>query len=104
MGRRDDRKLIVGLDIGTSKVVAIVGELSADDKLEATVERNVLVQLDNLRTHPSVQAKESSGDLVLEGWVYRIDTGEVKVCTSGRSEFVPVESFSQPDRSSSTVA
>ena len=27
MGRRDDRRLIVGLDIGTSKVVAIVGEL-----------------------------------------------------------------------------
>ena len=34
MGRRDDRRLVVGLDIGTSKVVAIVGELSADDRLE----------------------------------------------------------------------
>ena len=34
MGRRDDRRLVVGLDIGTSKVVAIVGEISADDRLE----------------------------------------------------------------------
>ena len=34
MSRRDDRRLIVGLDIGTSKVVAIVGEISADDRLE----------------------------------------------------------------------
>ena len=34
MRRRDDRRLIVGLDIGTSKVVAIVGELSAEDRLE----------------------------------------------------------------------
>ena len=34
MRKRDGRRLIVGLDIGTSKVVAIVGELSADDRLE----------------------------------------------------------------------
>lgn len=34
MARRDERKLLVGLDIGTSKVVAIVGELSSDDRLE----------------------------------------------------------------------
>ena len=34
MGRRDDRKLVVGLDIGTSKVSAIVGEISPEDKLE----------------------------------------------------------------------
>ena len=34
MGRRDDRKLVVGLDIGTSKVCAIVGEISPEDKLE----------------------------------------------------------------------
>jgi cell division ATPase FtsA len=31
VGRRDDRKLVVGLDIGTSKVVAIVGEVSPED-------------------------------------------------------------------------
>ncbi len=34
MAKRDDRKLIVGLDIGTSKVVAIVGEILADGRLE----------------------------------------------------------------------
>src|SRR5690606_17365127 len=34
MGRRDDRKLLVGLDIGTSKVVAIVGALSPENRLE----------------------------------------------------------------------
>ena len=36
MRRRDDRRLVVGLDIGTSKVVAIVGEVSAEGKLEVT--------------------------------------------------------------------
>ena len=34
MGRRDDRKLVVGLDIGTSKISAIVGEISPEDRLE----------------------------------------------------------------------
>jgi cell division protein FtsA len=34
MAKRVDKNLIVGLDIGTSKVVAIVGEISADDEIE----------------------------------------------------------------------
>ncbi|MDE2304142.1 MAG: cell division protein FtsA [Gammaproteobacteria bacterium] len=34
MAKRSDRNLLVGLDIGTSKVVAIVGELQADGTLE----------------------------------------------------------------------
>jgi cell division protein FtsA len=32
--RRDDKRIIVGLDIGTSKVVAIVGELQDDSQIE----------------------------------------------------------------------
>jgi cell division protein FtsA len=34
MGKRTDKNLIVGLDIGTSKVVALVGALGDNDKLE----------------------------------------------------------------------
>lgn len=34
MSRKVDKNLIVGLDIGTSKVVAIVGEVTPDDKIE----------------------------------------------------------------------
>jgi cell division protein FtsA len=34
MGSAQDKKMIVGLDIGTSKVVAIVGEISPDGKTE----------------------------------------------------------------------
>ncbi|HEY6130698.1 MAG TPA: cell division protein FtsA [Halioglobus sp.] len=34
MGSVQDKKLIVGLDIGTSKVVAIVGEIGADGSIE----------------------------------------------------------------------
>ncbi len=34
MSKKAERKLIVGLDIGTSKVVAIVGEIGDDDEIE----------------------------------------------------------------------
>ncbi|MEM9172443.1 MAG: cell division protein FtsA [Pseudomonadota bacterium] len=34
MARKPDQNLIVGLDIGTSKVVAIVGEIAEDDTIE----------------------------------------------------------------------
>jgi len=34
VARREDRKLLVGLDIGTSKVAAVVGELSPENVLE----------------------------------------------------------------------
>jgi cell division protein FtsA len=34
MGKKTDKNLIVGLDIGTSKVVAIVGEVAADGEME----------------------------------------------------------------------
>ena len=34
MGKKIDKNLIVGLDIGTSKVVAIVGEISPEDEIE----------------------------------------------------------------------
>src|SRR5690349_17081948 len=34
MARKNDRNLIVGLDIGTSKVVAIVGEMAHDNRIE----------------------------------------------------------------------
>ena len=34
MVKRTDKNIIVGLDIGTSKVVAIVGEVRQDDEIE----------------------------------------------------------------------
>ncbi|MCH8976834.1 MAG: cell division protein FtsA, partial [Proteobacteria bacterium] len=34
MTKKMDKNLIVGLDIGTSKVVAIVGEISSEDDIE----------------------------------------------------------------------
>jgi carbonic anhydrase len=49
-------------------------EQAIDDR---AVEQNVLVQINNLRTHPCVAAGIARGDLAVYGWVYRIETGDV---------------------------
>lgn len=51
--------------------------LDTKEKLTATVEENVLVQLENLRTLPSVASALKGGRIRLHGWVYKIETGEV---------------------------
>jgi carbonic anhydrase len=45
--------------------------------LLALTEHNVVAQLKNLRTHPSVAARLEQGDLALHGWVYHIGDGTV---------------------------
>ncbi|MEM9657305.1 MAG: carbonic anhydrase, partial [Planctomycetota bacterium] len=38
---------------------------------------NVLVQLENLRSHPSVAAAIGRGELQVHGWLYKFETGQV---------------------------
>jgi carbonic anhydrase len=45
--------------------------------LTATIEENVLVQLESLRTHPAVAAAINRGVLKVHGWVYKLETGQV---------------------------
>ncbi len=48
-----------------------------EDPALRRVAANVMVQLEQLRTHPSVAAAEARGALALHGWIYRFETGEV---------------------------
>src|SRR5580700_2949220 len=48
-----------------------------DQDLLAVTEHNVVAQLNNLRTHPTVAARLKEGDLALHGWVYHIGPGTV---------------------------
>lgn len=51
--------------------------LTGEARLTAAIEENVLVQIENLRTHPSVASRLARGDLKLHGWVYNFERGEV---------------------------
>ena len=59
--------------------------------LLALTEQNVIQQLNNLRTHPSVAARLDQGDLRLHGWLYDLGEGEVTAYDPGQDAFVAVE-------------
>jgi carbonic anhydrase len=70
--------------------------LEGEARLTATVEENVLVQLENLRSLPSVADKVAEGKLELHGWVYKLETGEVFAYDSSEGQFVPLSGIRFP--------
>ena len=72
------------------------GHLEGNRLVTATVQENVLVQLENLRTLPAVGARLVRGDLHLHGWVYKIETGEVFAYDSASGQFLPLAEYKYP--------
>lgn len=71
MAKKSERKLIVGLDIGTSKVVAVVGELAAENTIEVIgigsnpsrgLKRGVVVNIES--TVQSIQRAVEEAELM----------------------------------------
>lgn len=62
-----------------------------DQRLSLAVEENVLVQLENLRTHPTVAAAIGRGETRLHGWVYKFESAEVLAFNPDKKEFVHLE-------------
>ncbi|MCX6119141.1 MAG: carbonic anhydrase [Proteobacteria bacterium] len=62
---------------------------NGDFTLNDVVEDNILVQADNLRTHPSVSAGLRAGRIHLYGWVYNFEAGMVKIYDGKNKRFVP---------------
>jgi carbonic anhydrase len=53
------------------------GYLDGDARVTAAVQENVLVQLENLRSFEFVARRLRSGVLKMNGWVFKIATGQV---------------------------
>ena len=70
-----------------------VGDLSDPEYLLALTERNVVEQLKNLHSHPSVAARLKQGNLKLHGWVYHIGKGNVTTYSRRREKFVRVRTI-----------
>lgn len=79
-------------------------ELEGEALFTATVQENVLAQLENLRTHPAVAGRLALGDLHLHGWVYKIETGEVFAFDPGAGQFVPLTAISETPQKPRRVA
>jgi carbonic anhydrase len=74
---------------------AVVDEIcegqSDEQKVMELARQNVLAQMDNLKTHPSVAAAIVKRGLQLHGWVYQIEHGEIHAWSPANHAFVPLE-------------
>lgn len=82
MSKKSDKDLIVGLDIGTSKVVAIVGEVTADGRIEIVglgshpsrgLKRGVVVNIES--TVHSIQRAIEEAELMAGCQIHSVYTG-----------------------------
>jgi carbonic anhydrase len=64
--------------------------LEGEQLLTACVEENVLVQLENLRTHPVIAAGLARKTVNLHGWVYKLATGDVFGFNPDEGQFTPL--------------
>lgn len=75
---------------GTRRLVAEnYGHLEGDALATAAAEENVLAQIENLRTHPSVHSRLARRELAIFAWVYKIQTGDVFQYSPEQEEYVP---------------
>ena len=65
-------------------------DLPEEERLTMCTKENVLVQVESLRTHPSVYAALAFGKLRLHAWVYEIESGHVFAFDASEGQFVPV--------------
>jgi carbonic anhydrase len=65
-------------------------DLDGQELLNVAIQEHVLVQLENLRSHPAVAARVACGALKLHGWVYEIETGQVFAYDPEAGQFAPI--------------
>ena len=90
----------LGFSKAAVDIVKEIGKGKSDqEKMDMLLEQNVVLQLQHLKTHPTVATKMAKGELQLHGWVYDIKTGEVHAYDEDRKAFCDVN-----DRYASEIA
>ncbi len=80
------------LDHARALLPALQGaERSAEEQLKLAIEKNVLLQMEHLRTHPAVAAALAARALRLHGWVYHFEKGLVDAYDPLSGTFRPLE-------------
>ncbi len=59
--------------------------------LAALTKENIVAQLANLKTHPSVATRLRNGTLEVHGWYYDIGEGTVETYDHDRELFFPLD-------------
>lgn len=72
------------------RVAETIDERRGAELLPTVTEQNVLLQLQHLRTHPSVAAGIARGEVTASAWIYDIGHGEVRIYDEAQNKFVRV--------------
>jgi carbonic anhydrase len=59
----------------------------SDEQLQRVTEYNVLAQIENLKTHPSVRKRLRYGEVEIRGWLYDIGDGSIREANLESGEF-----------------
>ena len=70
--------------------------LSEAEQLEALIKENILAQVENLKTHPSVASLLAGGEVTIHAWHYRISTGELTAFDYESNQFLPLDGAKTP--------
>jgi carbonic anhydrase len=70
--------------------------LSEAKMLEVLTAENVVAQVENLRTHPSVAARLARGQMSLHAWIFQINTGRLHAFDVERGRFVEMDGSCAP--------
>ncbi|EHF5029113.1 carbonic anhydrase [Enterobacter hormaechei] len=62
--------------------------ISLQAKTASMVRENVIAQLANIQTHPSVRLALEEGRMALHGWVYDIERGDIAAYNGASGQFV----------------
>ena len=60
------------------------------DQLNVAAQEHVLIQIENLQTHPCIASRLQRGDIALHAWVYKIETGDVFSYLKEENRFAPL--------------
>lgn len=85
------RRWLRNAQAALSIVQALEPALSGPHVLEQLTEQNVLLQMNHLRTHPSIAGRLAKGTLSIFGWVYDIASGAVRTFDEQQNRFVRFE-------------
>ncbi|OEY66378.1 carbonic anhydrase [Marinobacter sp. X15-166B] len=91
-GQNMDQMPAVGHWLRYADSAKIVNEARTHENQRACVasmvRENILAQLSNIKTHPSVHLALREGRLTLHGWVYDIESGRIDALDGTTNQFV----------------
>jgi len=82
----------LGFSQGAVDIVEALGSGKTEaERMQMLLEQNVILQLQHLKTHPTVAVALAQKAVQLHGWVYDIKTGAVSAFDETTREWVPIE-------------